>query len=62
MAVKIIARASVTLSKTVDISSVKWYYKLQASTAAAPSKPTTNPPSGWVTTEPTYTEGSTNSL
>ena len=39
------------------------YYKLQPSTAAAPSKPTTNPPpSGWTDTEPSYTSGSTNSL
>lgn len=39
------------------------YYILQSSTAAAPSKPTTNPPpSGWTDTEPTYTIGSTNSL
>ena len=39
------------------------YYKLQPSTAAAPSKPKTNPPpSGWTDTEPTYTSGSTNSL
>lgn len=39
------------------------YYILQPSTAAAPSKPTTNPPpSGWTDTEPTYTIGSTNSL
>ena len=43
--------------------SVTRYYKLQPSTAAAPSKPTTNPPpSGWTDTEPTYTSGSTNSL
>ena len=33
------------------------YYKLQDSTAAAPSVPTTNPPSGWITTEPTYQLG-----
>lgn len=38
------------------------YYKLQSSTAAAPSKPTTNPPSEWSTTEPSYTSGSTNTL
>lgn len=33
------------------------YYKLQDSTAAAPSVPTTNPPSGWTTTEPGYQSG-----
>ncbi len=45
-----------------DIDSVTWYYKLQASTASPPAKPTTATPSGWTTTEPTYTAGSTNSL
>ena len=58
----ILARATITLAQTVDIDSVTWYYKLQASTASAPAKPTTATPSGWSTTEPTYTEGSTNSL
>lgn len=58
----IIACASITLAQTVDITEVTWYYKLQASTAARPAKPTTATPSGWSTTEPTYTEGSTNSL
>ena len=59
----ILARASITLSTIRDIASTTWYYKLQASTASAPAKPTTNPPTGgWVTTEPTYTSGSTNSL
>lgn len=33
------------------------YYKLQDSSAVAPSIPTSNPPSGWTTTEPTYTSG-----
>lgn len=33
------------------------YYKLQDSTAPAPSVPTTNPPSGWTTTEPGYQSG-----
>lgn len=58
----ILARATITLAQTVDIDSVTWYYILQASTASAPAKPTTATPSGWSTTEPTYTEGSTNSL
>ena len=39
-----------------------WFYKLQASTASVPAKPTTETPSGWTDTEPGYTEGSTNSL
>ena len=60
MAVK--AKATITLSFMVDIKSVCRYYKLQASTATAPTKPTTNPPSGWTTTEPNYTTGSTNTL
>lgn len=41
------------------IKSVVRYYKLATST---PSTPTTNPPSGWTTTEPTYTSGSTDNL
>lgn len=60
MAVK--ASATVTLSSVVDVKSVWRYYKLQVSTLSEPSKPTTNPPSGWMSTEPSYTEGSTNSL
>ena len=62
MAVLVLARAAITLAQTVDIESVTWYYMLQASTAQAPAKPTTATPSGWTTTEPTYTEGSTNNL
>lgn len=58
----ILARNSITVARQTDITSVTWYYKLQASTASKPSKPTTVTPSGWTTTEPTYTEGSTNSL
>lgn len=55
----VLARSSITLVTSVDIDSVYWFYILQASTAAAPAKPTTvpatkgNPPSGWSTTEPT---------
>lgn len=57
------ARAEITLSSIRDVQSVTRYYLLQSSTSAVPSKPTTNPPGGnWVTTEPTYTTGSTNSL
>ena len=58
----ILARNSITVSHVRDIISTTWYYKLQASTAAKPAKPTTATPSGWTTTEPSYTEGSTNSL
>lgn len=61
MAVK--ASATVTLSCYRDTQSVTRYYKLQSSTATAPSKPTTNPPpNGWDDTEPSYTSGSTNTL
>lgn len=42
-----------------SVSSTTRYYMLSAS---APSVPTTNPPSGWTTTEPSYTDGSTNNL
>lgn len=57
------ARAEITLSSIRDVQSVTRYYLLQSSTSAVPTKPTTNPPGGnWVTTEPTYTTGSTNSL
>lgn len=60
MAVK--ASATVTISCYRDTLSVTRYYKLQSSTASAPSKPTTNPPSGWTDSEPSYTSGSTNTL
>lgn len=60
MAVK--ASATITLSFMVDVKGVYRYYKLQASTASAPAKPTSNPPSGWTNTEPSYTSGSTNTL
>ena len=60
---KIIAKTEITISRIVDIESVTRYYLLQSSTAAAPSKPTTNPPVGsWQTTEPSYVSGSTNTL
>ena len=58
----ILARNSITLHHLRDITTVVWYYRLQASTASPPAKPTTETPSGWNTTEPSYTEGSTNSL
>lgn len=60
MAIK--ATCSVTLSVYRDTESITRYYKLQSSTATAPEKPTTNPPSGWTDTEPSYTSGSTNTL
>lgn len=57
------AKAEITISRIVDIDKISRYYLLQSSTATAPSKPTANPPGGnWVTTEPSYTSGSTNTL
>lgn len=58
----IYASASITLTKVIDVKGVYRYYLLQSSTLAKPSKPTTNPPSGWDDVEPTYVEGSTNTL
>lgn len=61
----IIASSSITLAQVNDgsdgngVKSVNRYYILKSS---APSKPTSNPPDGWTTTEPTYTSGSTDSL
>ena len=61
MAIK--ASAAVTLSSIRDLQSCTRYYLLQSSTLSPPSKPTAKPPGGsWVTTEPSYTAGSTNSL
>lgn len=60
MAVK--ARAEVTVASIADVASSTRWYLLQSSTLNPPAKPTANPPAGWAETEPTYTEGSTNSL
>ena len=61
MAVK--ASSNITLFHVIDIDNVTIYYLLQSSTANPPAKPTTDNPGGnWTTTEPTYTEGSTNTL
>lgn len=60
MAVK--ASCTVTLSCYRDTQSVTRYYKLQSSTAAAPSKPTVKPPKDWTDAEPSYSGGNTNTL
>lgn len=61
MAVK--ARDDVTLASVVDVSDVRRYYLLQASTLAAPSAPTVNPaPSPWATSEPAYDGTTTSTL
>lgn len=56
------ASATVTITCYRDTKSITRYYKLQSSTASVPSKPTTNPPSGWNDTEPSYASGSTSTL
>ena len=66
MAVKVKARAQITIQFIVDVKATYRYYMLRSSTLGVPSKPTTfspsSPPSGWDDTEPSYTEESTNSL
>ena len=61
MAIK--AKGQITLSSVVDVKATYRYYLLQSSTLNKPSKPTAYPPpSSWDDTEPSYTDGSTNSL
>ena len=61
MAVK--ASDTITIYHVIDVDSTTIYYLLQSSTANPPAKPTTDNPGGnWTITEPTYTEGSTNTL
>lgn len=57
------AKAQIDLSVLVDVKATYRFYLLQSSTLAKPSKPTSYPPpSTWDDTEPSYTEGSTQSL
>lgn len=57
------AKNTITIAKVVEVESYKRYYMLQSSELTAPDKPTTNPPeSPWSETEPTYVEGSDNTL
>ena len=58
----ILGRCHITLSTIRDIVSVTRYYKLQSSTLPTPDIPTDATIGSWSTTEPSYTEGSTNSL
>lgn len=61
MAVK--ATGQITLSSVIDVKATYRYYLLQSSTLATPSKPSTYPPSStWDDTEPSYSEGNTDSL
>ena len=66
MAVKVKARAQITIQFIVDVKATYRYYMLRSSTLGVPSKPTTfspsSPPSGWDDTEPSYNSESTNSL
>lgn len=59
----LMAMAQITLSVVIDVKATYRYYLLQSSTLAKPAKPTTFPPENvWDDVEPTYTDGSTNSL
>ena len=57
-----IATDSKTLTVTVDVASVTTWYRLQASTSAAPARPTVATPTGWTTTEPGYDGTTTSTL
>lgn len=57
------ASGEYTLHHANSVDKTTRYYLLQASTAEAPAKPTTNPPGGnWKTTEPSYSSESENML
>lgn len=67
MAVKV--AASITLHAIVSVDSLYRYYMLKSSTADAPDKPESVPddpqreaPDGWLITEPTFNENSTDTL
>lgn len=57
-----VARAEVTLATVSDVSATRRYYILQSASAAAPGRPTSNPPIGWSETEPTRVAGSSTAL
>lgn len=57
------ARATVTISRIIDVDAEIRYYLKQSSTLSTPVKPTTYPPpSIWKTTEPDYSSGDTDTL
>lgn len=60
------ARDTVTLVDITDCTKIVTWYQLISSTATAPTKPTTTKvsesPTGWTTTEPAFTTGSSNTL
>ena len=56
------ARANVTISRIIDVEAEIRYYLKQPATLPEPTKPTSYPPpSAWKTTEPDYTNGSSDS-
>ena len=56
------ARANVTISRIIDVEEEIRYYLKQPATLPEPTKPTSYPPpSAWKTTEPDYTNGSSDS-
>lgn len=57
---KTICKGIISLLYANELDTITRYYKLQASSEAAPSKPTDGAaiPSGWSATEPEYTPGS----
>lgn len=61
----VLARDSVTLATINDLKRASVYYKLQSSNLTPPTTPSEYPPasgSGWVTIEPGYITGSTDTL
>ena len=61
----VLCSVSIPVTFERDISANYRFYKLQSSTATAPSKPTsitTLPPSGWDDTEPQYSSATTSTL
>ena len=58
----VIALDDITIAVAVDVEKVETWYRLQASTASPPSKPTAASPSGWSTTEPGYDGTTTSTL
>ena len=56
------ARDQVTVVDMTDVQAVTIYYLLQASTLSAPAAPTTESPTNWTTTEPTFDNSTTETL
>lgn len=52
----------ISLSFINDISSTKTYYKMQDSELDPPTAPTSNPPTGWSSTEPAHTTGASEKM